>query len=162
MTNHLGRAAILALALAAAPWAASAQNQITPGGRCSGPESDTRLYVNVSEIRNSTGWVAITLYADDSRRFLARHGSLYVGRHNARSPNLRACIYVPEPGVYALAIYHDEDQSGNFTRNGIGLPAEGFGFSNNASTFLGLPSFRSVRMNVSADGQETAIRMKYP
>ena len=69
---------------------------------------------------------------------------------------------MPQPGVYALAIYHDENASRNFDRTGIGLPAEGYGFSNNPATLAGLPSFRSVRLNVPKAGLTTRIQMKYP
>ena len=47
-------------------------------------------------------------------------------------------------------------------RTVIGLPAEGYGFSNNPGTFAGLPSFRSVRLNVPRSGLNTRIQMKYP
>ena len=44
----------------------------------------------------------------------------------------------------------------------IGLPAEGYGFSNNAPTLFGLPSFRSVRLAVPRDGFQTGVRLRYP
>jgi uncharacterized protein (DUF2141 family) len=129
---------------------------------CAGPPSETRLYVDVENVRASQGLVAITLYADDSRRFLARRGSLYVGRAPARAPSTRICIHLPQPGTYALAVYHDADSSRNFNRNAIGLPAEGFGFSNNPSTLFGIPSFRAVRVAVPRSGMRATVRLRYP
>src|SRR4051794_26294295 len=76
---------------------------------CTGHKGPLRLYVNVEGVRSDKGLVAVTLYADDSSRFLAHHGSLYVGRVPAKAPTTRVCIYVPAPGVYALAVYHDAD-----------------------------------------------------
>lgn len=144
---------------AAAPSSAAAAS---PPAGCTGPASDTWLNVVVEGVRNGDGLVAVTLYADDSRKFLAKKGSLYVGRVDAQAGTTRACIFVPRPGVYGVAIYHDENASRNFDRTGIGLPAEGYGFSNNAATIAGLPSFRSVRLNVARAGLTTRIRMKYP
>ena len=69
---------------------------------------------------------------------------------------------MPQPGVYALAIYHDENANRKFDRTGIGFPAEGYGFSNNPLTLAGLPSFRSVRLNVPRSGLTSRIQMKYP
>ncbi len=143
---------------AAAPTAAAA----APPAGCTGPASDTWLNVVVDGVRDGSGLVAVTLYADDSRRFLAKKGSLYVGRVDAQAGTTRACIFVPQPGVYAVAIYHDANASRNFDRTGIGLPAEGYGFSNNPATLAGLPSFRSVRLNVPRAGLTTRIHMKYP
>ena len=69
---------------------------------------------------------------------------------------------MPSPGVYAVALYHDENANQKFDRTGIGLPAEGYGFSNNPGTLAGLPSFRSVRLGVARSGLTTRITMKYP
>lgn len=131
-------------------------------GPCTGPPSATRLYVTVENVRASQGLIALTLYADDSRRFLARRGSLYVGRVPARAPVTQACIHVPTPGTYALAIYHDADANRRFNRSAIGMPAEGYGFTNNPGTLFGLPSFRSVRLAVPRTNVSTTIRMRYP
>ena len=141
------------LALAAAP--AFAQN-------CTGQPSATRLVVTVSNVRAAQGLIAVTLYADDSSRFLARRGSLYVGRVPARAGVTRICIHVPAPGVYGLAVYHDANANRRFDRTAIGLPAEGYGFSNNAPTLFGLPRFRSVRLSVPRDGFATAVTLRYP
>lgn len=129
---------------------------------CTGPASATWLNVRVDGVRNAAGIMAVTLYEDNSSKFLARHGSLYVGRVDARAGTTRVCIYVPKPGVYALAVYHDENANRTFDRTGLGLPAEGYGFSNNPSTIAGLPSFRSVRLNVAKAGLATQVQLKYP
>jgi uncharacterized protein (DUF2141 family) len=113
-------------------------------------------------LRNSNGLLAVTLYADDSSRFLAKKGSLYVGRVEAKAGTTRACIFVPKPGVYALALYHDENGDKKFDRSGLGLPVEGFGFTNNPATIAGLPTFSSVRLNVGKSGLTTRVHMKYP
>lgn len=141
------------LALAAAP--ALAQD-------CTGRPSATRLFVNVSGVRSAQGLIAVTLYADDPGRFLARRGSLYVGRMPARAGTTRVCIHVPAPGIYSLAVYHDANADRRFDRNMLGLPAEGYGFSNDAPTLFGLPRFRAVRLNVPRDGFSTNVRLRYP
>lgn len=159
-------ASILSLTLAAAAGSTlmTAPAGAQPGAPagCTGPASQTWLNVRIDGVRNSNGIVAVTLYEDNSSKFLARHGSLYVGRVDARSGTTRACIFIPKPGVYALAIYHDENASRKFDRTSLGLPAEGYGFSNNPATIAGLPSFRSVRLNVAKSGLTTQVQMKYP
>lgn len=129
---------------------------------CTGTPSGTKLFVNIQGLRSSKGLVAVTLYADDRKRFLVKRGSLYVGRVPASAPNTSVCIHVPAPGTYALGIYHDENANRKFNRNALGMPAEGFGFSNNPSTLFGLPSFNSVRLNVPRTNTQTTVKMKYP
>jgi len=153
-------AALGAVATGAAPSVASAPGAAPAG--CTGPASGTWLNVVVDGVRNGSGVIAITLYADDSSKFLVKRGSLYVGRVEANAGTTRGCIFVPRPGVYALALYHDENRDGRFDRTGLGLPAEGYGFSNNPATLAGLPQFRSVRLNVAKPGLTSRIQMKYP
>lgn len=141
---------------------ASAETPASPPPGCTGPASSTWLNVIVENVRNSNGLVAVTLYADNSRKFLIKHGSLYVGRADAHAGTTRTCIFVPQPGIYALALYHDENADRKFDRTTIGLPAEGYGFSNNPSTLAGLPSFRSVRLAVPRAGLTARVQMKYP
>jgi len=80
----------------------------------------------------------------------------------AQQGTTTGCIFIPKPGVYVVALYHDENDNHKFDRSGIGLPVEGYGFSNNPPTLLGLPSFRSVRLNLSRSGLGSHISMNYP
>ncbi len=156
-----GIAALAAVAvMTIATSSASADPSPPPG--CTGTPSNTWLNVSAQGLRNGSGLLAITLYADNPRKFLVSRGSLYVGRVNANAGGTTGCIFVPAPGVYAIALYHDENANQRFDRTGIGLPAEGYGFSNNPATLAGLPSFRSVRLNVPRSGLTTRIQMKYP
>lgn len=149
-------------ALATASVPAIAQSQPTPPPGCTGTPSQTWLNVVADGLRSGDGLLAVTLYADNSSKFLIKNGSLYVGRVEAKAGATRACIFVPKPGVYALALYHDENADKKFDRTGMGLPAEGFGFSNNPATLAGLPTFKSVRLNVPKANLTTRVQMKYP
>jgi uncharacterized protein (DUF2141 family) len=143
----------------AALWAAGAAAAEQP--ECTGHKGPLKLYVNVQGVRSNQGLVAVTLYADDSSKFLMHHGSLYVGRVPAMAPATRVCIYIPAPGVYALAVYHDANANRKFDRTGIGLPNEGFGFSNDPPVFLGMPSFKRVRISVPKTDLNTTIKLRY-
>jgi len=166
-TNAVRNAgAALAIAGAAAlPFAipASATALTSPPPGCTG-RSETGVWLNVvaDGMKSGDGLLAITVYADKRRDFLAKGGSIWVGRVKAHQGTTRGCVFLPEKGVYAIALYHDEDGDLNFDRTGLGLPAEGYGFSNNPSTLAGLPSFRSVRLNVPKTDLTTRITMKYP
>jgi uncharacterized protein (DUF2141 family) len=129
--------------------------------KCAGPPSATRLFVDVDHVGTSRGVVAVTVYADDPRKFLVKLGPLYVCRAPATVPVTHLCLYLPRPGVYALAAYHDANSNGKFDRTSLGLPAEGYGFSNNPPIWFGPPSFRAVRFTASRSGQRTGVRMKY-
>ncbi len=159
------RAAVIALAAAlsaATAASANAQSPAPPPG-CSG-ETPTGTWLNVvaSGMRSGRGQLAVTIYTDNPRKFLVPRGAIWVARVDATAGTTQSCIFLPQPGVYALVLYHDENGNGKFDRSMIGLPAEGYGFTNNPATLAGLPSFRSVRLNVARSGLTTRVVMKYP
>lgn len=159
---HAAAIAVFAALTSALAGGATASADPSPPPGCTGTPSDTWLTVVAQGMRSGNGLLAITLYADNPRKFLVARGSLYVGRVNAHAGSTQGCIFLPGAGVYAIALYHDENGNQKFDRTGIGLPAEGYGFSNNPATLAGLPSFRSVRLNVARTGLTTRIQMKYP
>ena len=164
---RLRRACLVALAGIGAtltgvnPAVAAIESPPAPAG-CLGTASKTWLKVVTEGVHSSNGQVAITIYPDDPSRFLIHHGSLFVERANAAAGTTSSCVFLPKPGVYVVAIYHDENGNGSFDRNSLGLPIEAYGFSNNPPTLLGLPSFRSVRLNVDHSGLTAHIHLTYP
>jgi uncharacterized protein (DUF2141 family) len=130
---------------------------------CLGPASNVWVYVTVDGVRNANGQVATTVYADDPARFLVKNGSMYVVRTPSVAGTTRYCVFLPQTGVFAIAVYHDEDNSGTINRSGVlGIPTEGFGFSNNPPTLASLPTFRSVRISIPRTNLATTIHLKYP
>lgn len=152
----------LALLLAGASSAAPVSAPALEDSGCQGPASEVTLTVVVQGLRSAKGLVAVSLYADDKSKFLVKKGSIYVGRVDAHAPSTRVCMHLPKAGTYAIAVYHDEDASRKLNRSLVGLPTEGFGFSNNPKTFMSLPAFSAVRLNVAKSGMETVIRLRYP
>jgi uncharacterized protein (DUF2141 family) len=130
---------------------------------CLGAHSDTWIYISVDGVRNAQGQITTTIYPDNPDRFLVKNGSLFVVRTPAIAGTTRFCVFLPSTGVYGVAIYHDEDNSGTINRSGVlGVPTEGYGFSNNPPTLASLPTFRSVRLAVPHTNLATTIHMKYP
>ncbi|WP_369058682.1 DUF2141 domain-containing protein [Caulobacter sp. 73W] len=117
--------------------------------KCEGVGS-AKLTVQVLGVRAAMGEMAVTIYPDNPKRFLAPKGKLYRVRAITTAPMTTVCFNVP-PGAYAVAIYHDQNGDRDFNRSVIGMPTEGFGFSNDAPTKVGLPSFESVRFVVKDD-----------
>lgn len=156
---HL-RAAQVRLALAAAVLlgASAAHAQ----GACEGTPAGVRLRLQVTGVHPATGQVVMTVYPDDPKRFLAPRGKLARVRLPAHAPQTDGCFELPAAGRYAVAVYHDSNGDGRFGRTLVGLPAEGYGFSNDAPTVTGLPAFEKVRFPVKAGETTVRITMRYP
>lgn len=128
---------------------------------CAGRASATRLTVQVSQLSSAVGEVVVTVYPSNPRRFLAPRGKLLRLRVKAVTPTTRACFNLPGPDVYAVAVYHDANANEDFDRNRLGMPTEGFGFSNDAPTRFGLPSFESARFAAKPGDNALPVKMRY-
>lgn len=144
---------LLAALVAASP-AAARQD-------CVGRETGVRLNVQVGQLKSNEGEVTVTVYPSDPTRFLARRGKLARVRAPAKAPLTQVCFNLPAAGVYAVAVYHDTNGNRDFDRNAVGMPTEGYGFSNDAPTRFGAPSFDAVRFNVKAGDNTIRVRMRY-
>lgn len=139
----------------------AAKAQTSPPA-CAGTDAGVQLTVQVAGIRAAEGQVAITIYPDDPDRFLASGGKLARQRVTAVAPVTEACFNLPAAGYYAIAIYHDANANRDFDRTLLGFPDEGFGFSNDPETTIGLPSFKEVRFSVKAGANAIRIQTRYP
>jgi len=63
-----------------------------------------------------------------------------------------------KPGAYAIAIYHDANNNRRFDKT-LGIPEEGFAFSNNARPRLSAPSFKRAAVTVKAPRTRITIRL---
>ena len=152
-------AALLALVPAAQPCRAAQESAAVcaPGGQDAGRP---RLLVTVTGARPVAGNVTVTLYGDNPAAFLAHRGSIAIARVPLASSQAEACFSLSAPGAYAVAVYHDANDNHHFDRTLLGLPAEGYGFSNNVAPLI-LPSYASVRIAVPAGESRIAIRLIY-
>ncbi|WP_411289338.1 DUF2141 domain-containing protein [Phenylobacterium sp.] len=128
---------------------------------CEGQPGASTLTVQVSGVRAARGQVAMTVYPDMATRFLAPGGKLARVRPKAQAPVTSACFNLARPGYYAVAVYHDADADSDFDRTVVGLPAEGFGFSNDPPTPAALPPLRAVRFPVGPGDNTIRIRLRY-
>jgi len=156
------RSALFAGAVAGFAALAGAPALAEPGGGdCQGRQTGTKLIIQVGQLKSNQGEVAVTLYPSDSHRFMAPRGKLMRVRVKATTPVTNACFYLPQPDTYAVAVYHDVNANRDFDRNVVGLPDEGFGFSNNPPTKIGVPTFEAARFRAGAGDTTLRIRMRY-
>lgn len=70
------------------------------------------------------------------------------------------CVFPHKPpGDYAATVFHDEDSSGKFKRNLIGIPKEGFGFSNNYRPTVRAPTWDEGKFNFPGGDKTITIHI---
>lgn len=66
-----------------------------------------------------------------------------------------------KPGKYAATIFHDKNDNQKLDTNFIGIPKEGYGFSNNAQGVFGPPKFDAAVFTMGQDDMEMKIDLQY-
>ncbi|WP_298894515.1 DUF2141 domain-containing protein [uncultured Psychroserpens sp.] len=51
-------------------------------------------------------------------------------------------------GIYAISIYHDENDNNKLDSNFLGIPKEDYGCSNNAKGFMGPPKWKDAKFKI--------------
>jgi len=140
----------LVLALACLP-AASVAQEPCPG-----------IHMKVLEIRNSTGAVACALFESPEGfpiQFL--HSATNIMIIKIRKSQARCDFEDIPPGTYALAVIHDENMNGKLDTNWLGIPTEGYGFSNDARALLGAPTFSAASFPYDGSNLDMTITLNY-
>lgn len=65
-------------------------------------------------------------------------------------------------GNYALAVYHDANTDGVMNRNALGMPSEGYGFSNDAPAITGPAQFADAMFLIAGPDTDIQLTMRYP
>ena len=118
------------------------------------------LTVNILGLRNGKGDVHIALY-DNPKVFPSSDYMLREVKKRITNRRTEYRFTNLTPGYYALAAYHDENGNDSFDTNFLGLPTEGYAFSNDAQAFLGPPSFLDAQIALKLEGSTTHIKMGY-
>lgn len=118
------------------------------------------LTVNVQGLRNDRGRLAVALFASATgfpRRENAVRGQM------VRIAGGRAAVTFHDlrPGVYAVAVLHDENDNEKMDFNFLGMPLEGYGFSNDAAALFGPPSFASAAFRLLPRPSRLSISARY-
>lgn len=117
--------------------------------------------VRVHGVRSDQGNIMFVLYGDNPDDFLVKGKRILKQRIPAKRGTVAFCVIAPKVGVYAAAVYHDENGNGKFDKNSMGLPSEGGGFSNNPSLFLFTPSHKQTAFHVPNGLAHVDIQLNY-
>ncbi len=118
------------------------------------------LRVDVTGLRSRDGEVRLAVFATPAT-FPDSDGMLAEAIVRAKAAGVYWVFSGLKPGIYALAVYHDENENREFDRGFLGIPLEGYGFSNDAGVFFGPPDFTDAAVTVPGKGTRITIRMTY-
>ena len=123
------------------------------------------LEVRIEGLRSAEGNVSIALHRPTAdAKFPDDAGVIAAISRLATAGSMRVIFTDLPVGDYAVAAFHDADADGELARNILGMPTEGYGFSNGARGFLGPPRFDAAAVTVGdgASQLSIAVPMGYP
>ncbi len=126
---------------------------------CSGAPNEIKVIVH--NVKKAEGLITADLYADQEEGFLKKAGR--VGRISvaAKSPVTVFCLAAPSASPHAVAVYQDENANKKFDKNGLGLPDEPFGLSNNPKLRFAMPKPSDAVVPVDAAGTVVEIALRH-
>ena len=128
-------------------------------GMAGGPAAAAGLSIDVSGIPEAVGNIRVSLFIRDTWLDDGRQTANLVVP--ATSGNMTLTFPDLPVGTYGIALIHDADGNGDMTYSLLGLPSEGFGFSNNVVPVLSAPSFDSASFSLGPDGLHLQIALRH-
>ena len=137
------------------------QPYVAAVGKGSGATAD-EIVATVTELRNDDGTVRCFLYDDaadfpDSQAHIVARAVALPVQHQG------TCRFsaIARDRDYAIVILHDENNDNIFQKNALGMPKEGYGFSNNPHIGFSAPSFSACKFHFASGPQALTIATLY-
>jgi len=134
------------------------------------------IFLSLSLLISSA--MAMSITVDITGVNVKKDGELYIGLYNSKNSfkdklktykSAIVGIYsnsveitfkdIPK-GVYAIAVFHDENKNGKLDKNFFGVPTEGYGFSNNIKPALRGANFDESKFDLYSNKKIT-VKMRY-
>jgi len=101
------------------------------------------IQLTIENLKSDEGEVYIGLY-NKANNFTIVDKAFQTQNMKSSTINLNTIFTNIPEGKYAIAIFHDENSNKQLDKNFLGIPNEGYGFSNNIR-----PTFRSATFKES-------------
>lgn len=116
--------------------------------------------IEVEGLKNSSGTVRIGVY-NKNDKFLEDAGVIKAISAKISGGKCKLEAADLNYGSYSFALLHDQNDNKKMDYNWMGIPQEGFGFSNNPKIGFGAPSFDETKIVVDSPSKSIKIVLKY-
>lgn len=115
------------------------------------------LKVVVKNVKSDDGMVRLALYNSEDQHMKKEFKAVEVKSKNGETVAVFKGI---TPGTYTISVIHDANDNKELDSNFIGIPKEGFGFSNDAMGSFGPPDFKKASFEFTSD-KAVVINLRY-
>jgi len=118
------------------------------------------LTVKIDRVKNDQGSILGALY-DSEASFMKQPAARATFKVKAMPGEVQYVFHDIPAGTYALSIFHDENGNGQLDKNFLGIPKEGYGFSNDSKGSGGPPRFTQAAFKMGGANQTITIQLRY-
>lgn len=120
----------------------------------------TEIIVNVNGLRTTEGNIQVAVWKS-AEGFPGDYTKSWTQK-TILATQTRVIFEEATSGYYAIAVFHDKNSDNDLNRNAVGIPTEGFGFSNNPRIIFGPPNFKKAKFEVRENEiSEIEIELKH-
>lgn len=126
------------------------------------PTGSGSLVIEVAGLRSSDGSVSVSLFRS-AQGFPQDTTRVFRSATIGLAGNADTIVRIQDLdfGDYAVSVLHDENANGKLDTTFLGMPTEGFGFSNNPRIGFGAPSFETCMFRFAAGELTLRVQMRY-
>ena len=125
------------------------------------PASAGTVTITVTDLRNTKGVVMACMTTKQSIFPKCRRDPNSYRTKVKTADTITIRFEDVEPGDYAIALLHDENEDGKANRVLGMAPKEGYGFSRDAPVRMAPPDWDDAVFTVGSDPQAVTIKMRY-
>lgn len=116
--------------------------------------------IGITGIRSVKGNVVLSVFKNQAEYDEQKPFKQFTFDKKSLTGNKMIVSIKVEGGIYGITMVDDENKNGKIDKNFIGIPKEGFGFSNFLMEKMKKPSFNDFKINLPS-AQPVSIRVKY-
>lgn len=119
---------------------------------------NSSITLTVTNIEVPKGYVVISLYQNNPKSFPDEKAIYKKIKIKVKGKSIKYTFKNLPKGDYAIIAFHDKNSDGDCNINFVGIPTEGYGFSQNVRPKLSVPSFNDVKFSVTTH-KNTSIQL---
>lgn len=118
------------------------------------------LTITIKNLNTNEGQVLLAVY-NANTNYMKEEKAFLKKKVTIANKQAVAVLSDMPYGRYAVVCVHDQNNNLKLDKNLMGIPKEGYGFSNDAKGSFGPPSFEKSSFKVEKSQQQITINMTY-
>ena len=131
-----------------------------PATNQAAPADSVTLTVKVTGLRNHNGDLIFGVFKAPDGFPYDKSKSLNWQVKAASADAVTFTCQLP-PGKYSASVLHDENRNGHMDKNGVGVPVEGYGVTNNPKPQFRAATFDEANFTLGPQGATLDISLQY-